>query len=174
MWCTLQAKAATSVGPAYVPPKCRFSDYENSRHYVTHRIQAEELRQAAHGPSRLHLDATAVLHGTALGKFTRGMQHFVAKLAVVQDAKAAEEIGTVKISEAPHNARVLTKPLQGGEFVYKRGRLLELEVTPPARRPGQAELRTRSTPSRRWPPRAPSRLGGSTGRHCGSRSPREA
>ena len=35
---------------------------------MAHRIQAEELRQEAHGPGRPYLDATAVLHGTSPGK----------------------------------------------------------------------------------------------------------
>ena len=81
---------------------------------------------------------TAVLHGTVPDKATRGIQYLAAKLAIVQDAKAAKKAGAVKISEAFHNAGILTKPLQGEGVVYKWGRLLRHEVTPPARQSGQA------------------------------------
>ena len=84
---------------------------------MAHRIQAEELRQMAHGPSRLHPDATAVLHGAAPIKAMRGTKYLAMELAIAQDANAAKKIGTVKVSEALHNAGILTKPLQGEELV---------------------------------------------------------
>ena len=83
---------------------------------MAHRIQAGELRQVAHSPSRLCLDSTTVLHWKAPEKVTRGMKYLTAKLAIVQDAKAVEKIGMVKMSSAFHYAGILTKRLQGGRL----------------------------------------------------------
>ena len=53
----------------------------------------------------------------------------------------------MKIGKAFHNADTPTKPLQGKGFVYKRGRLLGLEVAPPARPPGQARAADEGAPA---------------------------
>ena len=75
------------------------------------------------------------------------MKYLAAKLAIVQDAKAEKKIETVKTSEAFHNTNILTKPLQGEEFIYKRGRLLGPEVTPPARPSGHAQAADKGVPA---------------------------
>jgi len=85
-------------------------------------------------------------HGTVPDKATRGAKYLAAKLAIVQDAKVEKKIETVKTSEAFHSTNILTKPLQGEEFVYKRGQLLGLEVTPPARPSGHARVSKKGTP----------------------------
>ena len=91
---------------------------------MSHRIQAEELRQGAHGSSRPYLDASSVLRGASPDKATRGMKYLAAVLAIVQDDKAERKTCTVKSSGALHNSGILTKPPLGEEFVYKRARLL--------------------------------------------------
>ena len=58
------------------------------------------------------------------------MKYLATKLAVVQGARAQCKIKTEKIDEGCHPADILTKPLQGKEFEFKRGRLLRLRVTP--------------------------------------------
>ena len=104
---------------------------------MAHRTQANEVRQGARGPSRLFLDALAVLHGASPDEVTRGMKYPATKLAIAQDAKAEIKTETLKISEAFHNSGILKKPLQGGEFVFERGRLLGFGATPPARGVGR-------------------------------------
>ena len=61
------------------------------------------------------------------------MKYTAAKLAVVQGFRSEGKIKTEKIDEGCHPADILTKPLQGKKFEYKRGRLLGLRVTPPTR-----------------------------------------
>ena len=59
------------------------------------------------------------------------MKYLAAKLAVVQAAKSEGKIRTEKIDQGCHPADSLTKPLQGKEFGFKRGRLLGRRVAPP-------------------------------------------
>ena len=56
------------------------------------RIQAENPRKVTRNP-------TAVLHGTVPDKATRGIQYLAAKLAIVQDAKAAKKTRHSKTAE---------------------------------------------------------------------------
>ena len=74
---------------------------------IAHRIQAAELRQGPWGATPLYLDALAVLHGTAADQVSREVKYLAAKLAIVQAARS--------------------------EGKFKRGRLLGLRFTPPAR-----------------------------------------
>ena len=74
---------------------------------IAHRIQAAELRQGPWGATPLYLDALAVLHGTAADQVSREVKYLAAKLAIVKAARS--------------------------EGKFKRGRLLGLRVTPPAR-----------------------------------------
>ena len=98
---------------------------------------------------------------------SREEKYLAAKLALVQDAKAEDEIEKVKNSEALRNADTLMKPLQGEEFVYKRGRLLGLGVTPPARNPGLFRAADERVPVSAvdTAPEQPQPAGGSAGRH---------
>ena len=65
------------------------------------------------------------------------MKYLAAKLAIVQQARNHGKIRTFKIDENIHPADILTKPLQGREFVYKRARILGLEGAAPPPRKGQ-------------------------------------
>ena len=104
---------------------------------VAHRIQPVELKQGPWGPTPLYLDALAVLHGTAADQVSREMKYLAAKLAIVQEARSWGKTKTVKIHRSCHPAGILTKPLQGKEFEFKRARLLGLSTEPPAgARPG--------------------------------------
>ena len=98
---------------------------------VTHLIQAAELRQGPWEPTPVYLDALAVLHGTAADQVSQEMKYLAEKLAVVQEARAQGEVRAEDIDESSHLPDIITKPLQGKDFVFKRGRLLSLRVTPP-------------------------------------------
>ena len=65
------------------------------------------------------------------------MKYLAAKLAIVQQARAHGKIRTIKIGATIHPADILTKPLQGREFVYKRSRILGLEEAAPPPQKGQ-------------------------------------
>ena len=99
---------------------------------VARRILGTELRQCPWGPTPLYLGALAVLHGTVADKVSREMKYQAAKLAVVQEARSQDKIKTEKTNEGCHPADILTRPLQGKEYAFKRGRLLGLRVVPPA------------------------------------------
>ena len=88
------------------------------------------------------MDALAVLHGTAAEQVSREMKYLAAKLAVVQEARSRGKTKTRKIDESFHPADILTKPLQGREFVFKRGRLLGLKAVPPAKPSSSAAVAT--------------------------------
>ena len=66
------------------------------------------------------------------------MKCLAAKLAFVQEARTQGKAKTEKISESCHPADILTKPLQGKECAFKRGRLLGIRVAPPAK-PGSSK-----------------------------------
>ena len=72
---------------------------------VAHSIQAAELRQAPWGPTRLYLDALAVLN--AADQVSREMKYLAAKLAVVQAARSEGKIRTEKIDQGCHLAEIL-------------------------------------------------------------------
>ena len=63
------------------------------------------------------------------------MKYQAVRLASVREAKAQEKAKTEKIDESFHPPGIMTKPLQGKVFVFKRGRLLGPEVAP-AVKPG--------------------------------------
>ena len=67
------------------------------------------------------------------------MKYLAAKLAVIQQARAHGKIRTMKIDESLHPTAILTKPLQGREFVYKRARVFGLEEGVPPPTKGQTE-----------------------------------
>ena len=100
---------------------------------VSHRILATELRQGHWGPTPLYLDSLAVLHGTAAGQIFRDMKYLAAKLVILQEARSKGKTKTEKIDESLQPLGILTKPLQGKEYVFKRGRLLGPRAVPPAR-----------------------------------------
>ena len=100
---------------------------------VAHRIQAAELKQGPWRPTPLYLGALAVLHGTAADQVSREIKYLAAKLAVGKGARSEGKIRNEKINEGCHPAGIPTKPLQGKEFEFKRGRLLGLRVTLHAR-----------------------------------------
>ena len=100
---------------------------------VAHRNQAAELMQSPWGPTLLYLDAPAVLYGTTADQVSREIKCIAAYLAVVQEARAQGRTKTWTIDEGCHPADILTKPLQGKEFAFKRGRLLELRFAPPTK-----------------------------------------
>ena len=102
-----------------------------TKEVMAYRMQAEELGHGPRTPTPLYLDATEVLHGTATEQVSREMKYLAAKLAIVQQARAHRKIRTMKIDESTHPADILTKPLQGRKFVYKRARILGLEGAPP-------------------------------------------
>ena len=89
------------------------------------------MRQGPWGPTPLHVDALAVLHGTAADQVSREMKYLAAKMAVVQEARAQGKIKTEKIEKSCLPADVLTRTLQGKKFAFKRERLLGLRVAPP-------------------------------------------
>ena len=76
-----------------------------------------------------------MLPGTATGQVSREMKYLAAKLAIAQQARAHGKTWAMKIDEGLHPAGILTKPLQGRGFLYKRARVLGLEggVPPPPR-----------------------------------------
>ena len=78
------------------------------------------------------MDALAILHGTSADQVSREMKYLAAKLAVMQEARSREKTKTKKIDEGCHPDDILTKPLQGREVAFKRGRLLGLRAVPPA------------------------------------------
>ena len=96
-----------------------------TKEVMAYRMQAGKLGHGLRAPTSLYLDATAVLHGTATEQVSREMKYLAAKLAIVQQARAHGKIRTIKIDESVHPADILTKPLQGREFVYKRTRIFE-------------------------------------------------
>ena len=100
---------------------------------ISHRIQASELKQGPWEPTPLYLDALAVLHGTAADQVSRDMKYLAAKLAIVQAARAEGKTKTEQVDQSCHPADILTKPLQGKEFEFKRARLLGLRAVPPTR-----------------------------------------
>ena len=102
-----------------------------TKEVMAYRMQAEELGHGPRTPTPLYLDATAVLHGTATEQVSREMKYLAAKLAIVQKARAHGKIRTMKIDESIHPADVLTKPLLGREFVYKRAQILGFEGAAP-------------------------------------------
>ena len=55
------------------------------------------------------------------------MKYLAAKLAIDQQERVLGKIQTIKIDGSLHPAGILTKPLQGRGFVYKRTRILGLE-----------------------------------------------
>ena len=91
------------------------------------------MRQGTWGPTPLYLDALAVLHGTAAEQVSREIKYLAAKLSVVQGARSEGKIKPEKTDEGCHPVEILTKPLQGKEFEFKRGRLVGPRFTPPAR-----------------------------------------
>ena len=120
---------------------------------VAHRIQAAELKQGPWKPTSLYLDALAVLHGTATDQVSREMKYLAAKLATVKEARSGGKIKTAKICQSCHPAGILTKPLQGKEFEFKRARLLGLRTRPPAGPgPGTDPSARAGTPEREGPP----------------------
>lgn len=94
-----------------------------TKEVMAYRMQAGELGNAR-APAPLYLDATAVLHGTATEQVSREIKYLAAKFAIVQQARAHRKTQTMKTDEGLHPAGILTKPVQGREFVYKRGRVL--------------------------------------------------
>jgi len=108
-----------------------------TKEVMAYRMQAEELGHGLRRPTPLYLDANAVLHGTATEQVSREMKYLAAKLAIVQQARNHGKIRTFKIDENIHPADILTKPLQGREFVYKRARILGLEGAAPPPRKGK-------------------------------------
>ena len=100
---------------------------------VARRIQAAELMQGPWGPTPVYLGALAVLHETAAGQGSREMKYLAAELAVVQEARTRGKVKTEKIDESSHPPIILAKSLQGKEFMFKRGHLLGLKPTPPAK-----------------------------------------
>ena len=74
------------------------------------------------------------------------MKYLATKPAIVQAARSEGKVRTEKIGEDCHSADILTKPLQGKEFEFKRGRLLGLRVAPPR----EAELRRGRGGECRW------------------------
>ena len=131
---------------------------------MAYRMQARELGNEPRDPTPLYLDATVVLHGTATEQVSTEMKYLAVKLAIVQQARAHGKRRTMKIDEGLHPASILTKPLQGKEFVYKRARVLGLEGGCRRRRRTSQRTRRVRTPqprSRRGPhgppPRAISR-----------------
>ena len=102
---------------------------------MAHRVQATKLRQGPWGPTPLFLDALEVPYGTAANRVSREIKYLAAKPATVQEARAQgkTKTETKKIDESSHPPGILTKPLKGIEFVFKRGRLLGLKDTSPAK-----------------------------------------
>ena len=142
---------------------------------VAHRIQAAELKQGPWKPTSLYLDALAVLHGTAADQVSREMKYLAAELVIVQEARSGNKIKTVKIDPSCHSSDILTKPLQGKEFEFKRARLLGLRTGPPvgpgpgidpSARAGTPERRA-ARPSGESPEPAPSRWGRAVGKLLG-------
>ena len=61
------------------------------------------------------------------------MKYLAAKLAILHVARSQGKTKTDLLDESCHPPGILTKPLQGKEYVFKRGRLLGLRVVPPAK-----------------------------------------
>ena len=61
------------------------------------------------------------------------MKYLAAELALAQEARAQGTVKAKKVDETFHQPGIMTKPLQEMKFVFKRGRLLGLKATPPAK-----------------------------------------
>ena len=82
-----------------------------TKEVMAYQIQARELGHEPRATTALYLDATAVLHGTAMEQVSRKMKFLAAKLAIVQQARAHGRIRTMKIDLSPRPSDILTKPL---------------------------------------------------------------
>ena len=85
-----------------------------TKEVMAYRMQAEELGNGFRAPTSLYLDATAVLHGTATEQVSREMKYLVAKLAIVQQARAHGKIRTMKIDEGIRLAGKYSDPAHPG------------------------------------------------------------
>ena len=99
---------------------------------VARRIQAAELRQGPWGHTLLYLGALA-LYVTAADQVSGEMKYLAAKLATAQEARTQGKVKIEKSDGSCQPPETLPKPLQGKEFVFKRGRLLGFKPTPPAK-----------------------------------------
>ena len=60
------------------------------------------------------------------------MKYLAANLAIALEARSQGKIKTEKTDGSCHLPGILTKPLQGKEYLLKWGRLLGLKAAPPA------------------------------------------
>ena len=79
------------------------------------------------------MDAPAVIHETAADQVSREIKNLAAELAVVQEARAQGNAKTKQVDGSCIQPGIMTKPLQGEMPVFKRGRLLGLKITLPAK-----------------------------------------
>ena len=77
------------------------------------------------------MDDLEVLHGAAADQVSREIKYLAAKLASVQEARSQGITKAEKIDGSFNPPGILTKPLQGKERVFKRGRFLGLKVIRP-------------------------------------------
>ena len=87
---------------------------------VAHRILATELRQVVWGATLLYLDELAVFHGTAADQVTREMKYLAAKMAILQEDRSQGKTKAEKTDGSCHPPEILTKPLQGKGYLFKR------------------------------------------------------
>ena len=101
-----------------------------------YRILARELRLSPTGPTRLHMDANAVIMGTKREKVSKEMRYVACRYAMLRQAAENGDITLTKVDTKDNRADMCTKPLIGKDFVRHRAAILGLPAASTEATPG--------------------------------------
>jgi hypothetical protein len=125
------------------------------------RMLARELGFAERGPTRMRMDANAVLLGVKREKVSKAMRYVAGRYAMLRAAVEEGEVVLEKVASADNRADICTKPLTGVPFAHQRALILGLtEASDPAPTAGAAEADAEADAGSGGAAPAPSAAGG--------------
>ena len=101
------------------------------RAVLQHRKQlraSHQLRLNPKGPTRLHMDANAVLLGVQREKVAKEMRYVACRYAMLRSASDNKDLVLLKVDTQDNRADLCTKPLIGRDFERHRASILGVQT----------------------------------------------